>query len=88
MAVIVHLEVFVMAVRNIPFTNYQILAFPSILIATTWFVESFRDRTTRFASQALKVYTGFRELPLSPRYHDSGKQKAGYKWAHLVSSAN
>ena len=61
------MEILIMAITLTPFTNFQFMACSSICVATTRQIEAFGDGTARFVSQAFKVYTRFRKLPLNPR---------------------
>ena len=61
------MEILIMAIPLTPFTNFQFMACSSICVATARQIEAFGGGTARFVSQASKVYTCFRKLPLSPR---------------------
>ena len=66
-SIVEFMEILIMAIRLIPIMNFQFMACPSIYVATTRQIGTFGGGTASFGFQALKVYTCFRKLPLSPR---------------------
>ena len=66
-SIVKFMEILIMAIRLTPTTNFQFMACSSIYVATTRQIGTSGDGTAHFGFQALKVYTCFRKLPLSPR---------------------
>ena len=61
------MEILIMAILLTPLANVQFVTRSSVYVLTTWQIEAIGDGTAPYVCQAFKVYTSFRELPLSPR---------------------